>query len=208
MGLRNTSSKSTLRGSTVKSCSRALHRPVELARAIGQVSITGQERRPGELWPSLEREAFGDEYAALRGALPDRLDRHVGWRVLPSMSFLHAVERDYRDPLGRFAFHRLDLDGAKEIVGVERRQRFRDLLRIFLKGGGVRDIDFRDNVAWWRLDLLRVNRRGSSNADRDASQNRQCQFVVRLHGLIPLIASCEQAVAVEQDGRRQNRTHL
>ena len=51
----------------------------------------------------LAGDAFGDEYPALRRALPDWLDRLIGWRIVPGTRFLRAVESDHHDSLWRFA---------------------------------------------------------------------------------------------------------
>src|ERR1700674_4151826 len=101
--------------------------------------------------------------------MPDRLDRLIGWRILPRLRFLRAVEGNHYEALWRFAPHSMGLTATNDIVAVERRQCSRDLIRIFLKGSGIRYIDFRDNVANWRLDLPRMNCRGARNTDCDAN---------------------------------------
>src|SRR5882672_3190417 len=116
-------------------------------------------------------DAFGDKYAALRGAMPDRLDRLVGWRILPGLRFLHAVKGDHYEALWRIALDRRGLAAANEIVTIEGRQCFRDLRPILLKCSGIRYINFRDDVARRHLHLPSVNYRGARNADRDADQD-------------------------------------
>src|SRR5271170_7252085 len=76
------------------------------------------------------REAFGDKYPALRGPLPDRLDRLIGRRVVPFTRFLRAVECDHHDALWCFALESLGLAPTDDIVVIERRDRLRHLLPI------------------------------------------------------------------------------
>ena len=68
-------------------------------------------------------DSFDDEYAALGCALSDRLDRLIGWRIVPLTRFLRAVEGDFHDAtLRRFALESLDLTPVKnDIVMIERR---------------------------------------------------------------------------------------
>src|ERR1700674_1125044 len=123
--------------------------------------------------------------------MSDRLDRLIGWRILPALRFLRAVELDHHEALRRFTLDRLDLAATDDIVAIERRQRSRNLLGIFLKACGVLYVDFRDDVTRRHLDLPRMNRRSESNADRDAYQHCQREFVVRFHGFIPPLCLCE-----------------
>src|SRR6266852_1391595 len=135
--------------------------------------VTGHLKAAGSA-ASLGGDAFGDKYAAFRRALPERLDRRIGWRVVPGARFLRAVKGDHHDALWRFALERLGLAATNEVVVLERRQRFRHLLPIFLHGSGVGYIaDFGDDVSRRSLDLLGMNRFGASDADRDASQHGQ-----------------------------------
>src|SRR6266478_5508054 len=105
--------------------------------------------------------------------MPHRLDRLIGWRILPALRFFHAVEGDHHEALWSIALESQSLAASNKIMAIERRQRARNLLPIFLKGSGVRHIDFRNDVAEWRLDLAGMNYRGASNSYRNADQ--QCK---------------------------------
>jgi hypothetical protein len=59
------------------------------------------------------------------------------------------------------------------------------LLSIFLHRSGVGYRDLSDDVTGWRLGLLRVNG-PTRNANQDANEYCQRQFVVCLHRLILL----------------------
>src|SRR5216684_4880602 len=155
----------------------------------------GRHRFVDESVPSRGGDAFGDKYAALRRAMPDRLDRLIGWRILPALRFLHAVEGDHHKAFWRVTLERQGLAPTNEIMAIERRQRSRNLLPIFLKGGWVLHIDFRKYVAECRLELACMNHGGAGNAYRNANQHCKRQFVVRFHEFIPPLCLCEQALA-------------
>src|SRR5450755_4012291 len=70
------------------------------------------DRDAGGLWlrrDSFGIEAFDDEHTALRGVLPDRLDRLIGPRVVPLARLRGAVEGDHHDGFWRFALECLGL---------------------------------------------------------------------------------------------------
>jgi hypothetical protein len=98
---------------------------------------------------SLGGDAFDNKYAALHCALPDRLDRLIGRRVIPRKRLLRAVESDHYKARWRFALEALGLAATNDevVVAIERRQRFRDLLSILFYGSEVRYcVGFRDDV--------------------------------------------------------------
>ena len=143
--------------------------------------------RAGYMHRSLRDDAFDEKHAALHCVLPDRLDRLIGWRIIPGTRLLNAVESDHYNALWRFAIEALSLSASNHevVVAVERRQRSRDLLSIFLYGNEVRYcVSFRDEVGGGRLDLLSMNHSTAGPADRNASQHCQHEFVVRFHRLI------------------------
>src|SRR5579864_7367441 len=142
----------------------------------------------------LRSGAFNDEYAALRRAMTNRLDGIVRRRIFPSLRFLDAVERDHHKALRRFAFNGGEFAAANDIVAIRRRDSSRNLIRVFLKGSRVGDIDFRHDVAGQQLGLPRMNRRGACRADQSANEQSQHQFRVRFHSFIPLLHLCDQAV--------------
>ena len=145
---------------------------------------------------SLRRQAFDDKYAALGRALPQRLDRGIGWRIVPGARFLRTVESDHHDrALGRFAFERLDFVASNHVVGIERRQGFWNLGCVFLNGRKIVHFDLGDEVAG-RCLSFRLNRPGSGNPDRDPSQSCESHLVVRFHKLVLLDTSQSKSLAL------------
>jgi hypothetical protein len=53
--------------------------------------------------------AFGNKHAALYCALPDWLDRPIGWRIIPGARLLSAFEGDHNNALWRLAIEALGL---------------------------------------------------------------------------------------------------
>src|ERR1700677_2525576 len=95
-----------------------------------QASID-KEKETGGPVASLRGQTLYDIYAGLGCILPDRPDCRIGRRVVPLTCLCHAVESDDNDPaLWRVAFQSQNLAGANDIVMVERRQRFRELIPI------------------------------------------------------------------------------
>src|SRR5215470_4715993 len=148
--------------------------------------------RPTVLLQLLRRQALRHKHAAYRSSLPDRLDGLIRRRVIPSKSFLGAVERDHHDALWRLALENLSLAATPDIVEAptERRQRFRNLFRVLLKGGAVGYLGFRDEISGRRFGLLRVNRHDAHCPDRNACQHRQRQLAVLIHLLALLLWVC------------------
>src|SRR5256885_15308232 len=96
--------------------------------------------------------------------MPDRFDRLVRRRILPTLGFLETVESDQHESFWRVALDRQYLAAASDIAAAERRERTRNFLGILLKGSRVGHVNFRDDVARGRLDLLAKNsRRGNTN---------------------------------------------
>src|SRR5438270_9054969 len=109
--------------------------------------------RPTFRWQLLKRQALRHKHAAYRSSLPDRLDGLIRRRVIPGKSFLGAIERDHHDSLWRLALESLSLAATHDKVeaAVERRQRFRNLFRILLKGGAIGYLGFRDEIGGRRF---------------------------------------------------------
>ena len=130
---------------------------------------------------SLGSDAFGNKHAALYCALPDWLDRPIGWRIIPGARLLSAFEGDHNNALWRLAIEALGLAATyhKVVMAIERCQRSLPSLHISILfyGGEVGYcVSFRDDVRRRRLELLAMNRPATSGADRNAGQNCQRQL--------------------------------
>jgi hypothetical protein len=53
---------------------------------------------------SLRSDALDDKCSGIRRAMPDRLDRVIGRRIIPGACFLHAIKSNYHNALRRFTF--------------------------------------------------------------------------------------------------------
>src|SRR3984957_16818997 len=129
-------------------------------------------------------DALDKKHAAFHRALPEGLDRLIGWRIVPGTQLLHAVEYDHYNALGRFSIEALGLAATndKVVMAIERHQRFRDFPSVLLYCSEILYyVSFRDEISRHRFDLLGMNRPVPSHTDQDTNQHCQRQFVVRFH---------------------------
>ena len=118
----------------------------------------------------MRSNAFRNEHAALGGAVPERLNRLVRWRVLPSNSLLDTIKNEHHEtPLGSIALYWRDLAATNQVFAVKGSQRARYSRSIFLECGWVINFKFRDDIPGTDLDLLRADSAAANAADCNAS---------------------------------------
>src|SRR3984957_15917366 len=94
-------------------------------------------------------DALDKKHTAFHCALPERLDRLIGWRIIPGTQLLRAVECDHYNALGRFAIEALGLAATndKVVMAIERQERCRDLPSVLFYGSEVLYcVGFRDEI--------------------------------------------------------------
>src|ERR1700724_3793445 len=147
--------------------------------------------------PPLDRgysllDAFDDEHAARRRAVPDGLDGSILRRILPSLRFLRAIKSDHHKTiLGRLSLYGFDLAATYKVMATVRLQGVRNFGAIFRKGRGVVDVNFRYHVTRRALGFLRMNDHRACEANHASSPHCQCQFVIRLHLFFSIVYLCE-----------------
>src|SRR5579871_4455118 len=130
--------------------------------------------------------AFDDEHAALRRAVPDRLDGAVFGRIFPGFGFFDAFKADHHEALGCVALDRIELASANDVLAAVLLDGAGRLRGIFCERGWIGHIHFRDHVSGHHFHLPRVKRRRARNAERRAQKRTQQNLVIRLHKSSPL----------------------
>jgi hypothetical protein len=96
----------------------------------------------------LRSNAFHNEHKALSGAVPERLNRLVRWRILPSDSLLDAIKCDHHEtPFRSVTFEWRDFAATNQVLTLKGSQCARYRCPIFLECGWVINFKFSDDIA-------------------------------------------------------------
>jgi hypothetical protein len=91
---------------------------------------------------SLRKRAVNDKAPRVRRPLANRVNLLLGWRIIPGLGLVDAVERNNDEPLGRSSIKRDDILGNSAIFPAERRGGSRGLGQQCLEKVSV--VDFAD----------------------------------------------------------------